>query len=83
MNSSDSIKTLTEYRLARAKETLNDALTLILNGSSSNSIVNRLYYACFYAALALLLSKGLETKSHEGVQRMIGLHFINNPMMTF
>ncbi|MCD8387559.1 MAG: hypothetical protein LUD17_11825 [Bacteroidales bacterium] len=35
-----------------------------------------MYYACFYAAIALLLSRGIETKSHEGVQRMLGLHFI-------
>ena len=32
-----------------------------------NSVINRLYYACFYAASALLLHQHISAKSHSGV----------------
>ncbi len=38
--------------------------------------VNRLYYACFYAITALLHKNSLDTKTHNGVIRLFGLHFI-------
>lgn len=45
-------------------------------GGYYNSAVNRLYYACFYAASALLLKNELETNTHKGVKTLLGLHFI-------
>lgn len=59
------------YRIERAKETFHDAVYLFEKGSW-NSSMNRLYYAAFYAAIALLLTCGLEVKSHNGVKRKIG-----------
>ena len=35
--------------------------------SQWNSVINRLYYACFYSATALLLYKKISAKSHSGV----------------
>lgn len=43
------------YRLERAHETLKEA-DYNTDGGYYNAAVNRLYYACFYAASALLLS---------------------------
>ena len=60
-----------KYRLLRAKETLGDAILLFEKGSW-NSSVNRLYYAVFYSAIALLLHFKMEVKSHNGVKRKIG-----------
>jgi predicted nucleotidyltransferase len=40
------------YRMRRAKETLLEADSLIENGFF-NAAVNRLYYACYYAVIAL------------------------------
>jgi len=48
---------LVAYRLARAEETLKDAEILAAQ-KRWGSCVNRLYYACFYAASALLAQKG-------------------------
>lgn len=31
-----------------------------------------MYYACYYAASAILIANGVETKSHDGVRRMVG-----------
>lgn len=34
------------------------------------------YYAIYHAARALLLLKGVDPKTHEGVERMFGLYYI-------
>jgi uncharacterized protein (UPF0332 family) len=47
-------KDLVEYRLARARQTLDDALVLAEAGRW-NACVNRLYYACFYMELKNIL----------------------------
>lgn len=42
------------YRLEKAEETY-QAAVILYNASQWNSVINRLYYACFYTASALLL----------------------------
>ncbi len=54
------------YRIDKADEVY-EAAVLLYNASQWNSAVNRLYYACFYAASALLLKRGVGAKSHNGV----------------
>ena len=54
------------YRLNKAEEVY-AAAVLLYNAGQWNSAVNRLYYACFYAALALLLKRGIGAKSHAGI----------------
>jgi hypothetical protein len=46
---------LVGYRLQRARETVEEARVL-LETDHANACVNRLYYACFYAVSALLLT---------------------------
>lgn len=62
------------YRINRARETYQDALLLYEKGRI-NSCINRLYYAAFYATIALLLNKGIEVKSHTGVKQKLGEEF--------
>lgn len=38
--------------------------------------INRLYYSCFYAAIALLIQINIEAKSHKGVRGQLGQMFI-------
>ena len=66
---------LVRLRIANAKKTLNEIDVLVEN-EFWNTTVNRLYYACFYAVTALLLNYDLDSKTHGGVQRLFGLHFI-------
>lgn len=54
------------YRLDKADEVY-EAATLLYNARQWNSAINRLYYACFYAASALLMKRGIGAKSHNGV----------------
>ena len=70
-NREDYIK----YRYRRARESFEEALILADN-EKWNTVVNRLYYACFYAVSALLLKNDIESKSHDGTRTQFGLHFI-------
>lgn len=70
-NPEDYIK----YRFHRAEESFEEAIILAANGKW-NAVVNRLYYACFYAVIALLIKNGIETQSHDGTRTQFGLNFI-------
>ena len=63
------------YRLQRAVETLSEARLLAAN-AHWNACVNRLYYACFYAASALLLRHSLAAVKHSGVLGLFNRHFV-------
>ncbi|MDR0581638.1 MAG: HEPN domain-containing protein [Prevotellaceae bacterium] len=73
--SEESRVALSAYRLQRAKETLLEADTLI-TGGFYNAAVNRLYYACYYAVIALLIKNNITAQTHQGVRQMFSLHFI-------
>jgi hypothetical protein len=64
-----------EYRLARAREALAEAKVL-LNSGHVNTYVNRLYYACYYAASALLLSEGVATTRHSQLRSLLHQRFV-------
>jgi uncharacterized protein (UPF0332 family) len=71
------IKTLVIYRLNRADESLEEA-SILLERDHINTFVNRLYYACFYAVTALLLSKGFSSSKHSGVRALFNQNIIKN-----
>jgi uncharacterized protein (UPF0332 family) len=73
--SKSSKKEYIDYRLKQAKETLNAAKTLVRD-KYWNSVINRLYYTCFYALSALLYKHNIDAKSHSGIKYQFGLHFI-------
>ncbi|MEK6607272.1 MAG: HEPN domain-containing protein [Myxococcota bacterium] len=52
----------------RAAETLRDL-------GLTNDAVSRAYYAAFHHARALLLTEGLEPKTHQGVLALLGQRF--------
>ena len=65
---------LVKYRLQKAKETFAEISVLIENNLYRNA-ASRLYYACFYSAIALLINENYESKTHSGVKTLLGLHF--------
>jgi len=73
--SKSSEKEYVDYRLNQAKETLEAAKSLARD-SHWNSVINRLYYSCFYAITALLYKHDINAKSHAGIKHQFGLHFI-------
>lgn len=68
-------RTLISYRLERAKETLGEA-QLLYDSGYLNTYVNRLYYACFYAVSALLLTKKFSTSKHGHLRSLFHREFI-------
>jgi uncharacterized protein (UPF0332 family) len=79
MNQSGS-KELIEYRINRAFETLKE-IDILVDNQLWNTAVNRLYYACYYAVIALLLKNNILTQTHAGVRQMFGLHFIKTGLL--
>jgi uncharacterized protein (UPF0332 family) len=73
---SEDSKTLLRYRLSQAEESLLDAEVLIQAHRSARSIVNRCYYAMFYAALALLQTIGKGSSKHTGILSLFDSEFI-------
>jgi uncharacterized protein (UPF0332 family) len=71
----DNRKENIRAELVRATEALASATLLYENGYISDAI-SRLYYFVLYNVRALLLSKGLEPRSHDGALRLLGLHFV-------
>ena len=67
--------TLITYRLERAGESLEEA-SILLERGHGNAFVNRLYYACFYAVSALLLTRGLSSAKHGGVRSLFHQNFV-------
>jgi uncharacterized protein (UPF0332 family) len=68
-------QTLVDYRLERARETLEEARVLLETGHA-NACVNRLYYACFYAVSALLLTQNISTSKHSHVRSLLHRDYI-------
>ena len=68
-------KDLINYRLERAKETLEDA-KLLSEKQRWNSAINRLYYAAYYAVIALLLKENITSTTHNGAKTKFSEHFI-------
>jgi uncharacterized protein (UPF0332 family) len=69
------LQELAKYRIVKSRETFNEVKLHIAN-ELWNTAVNRLYYACYYAVTALLISKEIQPHTHAGVRQMFGLHFV-------
>lgn len=68
------------YRIERAWDTLDDARILAAN-KKWNSTINRLYYATYYAVMALLLRNGLKPATHNGAKTNFTIHFIKTEII--
>jgi uncharacterized protein (UPF0332 family) len=72
---------LIQYRLTEARETLDEAQTLYDQDKSPRSIVNRSYYAMFYATLALLATIDSESPKHSGVIALFDKKFVKQKIL--
>ena len=63
------------YRIEKSKNTLAEAEG-IANQGYWNAVANRLYYAAYYMATALLIQNGYSAQSHSGVIRLFSMYFI-------
>ena len=79
--SEENVKALVSYRMSRAKETLAEVPHQRDMGFY-NTAVNRLYYACYYASVALLIKNHIQASTHAGVKQMLGLHFVSKGLIS-
>lgn len=71
---------LINYRIDRAFETL-EAANFLASGEYFNLAVERLYYACFYAASALMLANNLSAATHAGIKVLLNINFIKKGLL--
>ena len=74
----EDLKAIVKYRLEQAEEALKDASILFDSGGSFRSIINRSYYAMFYATLALIAEKGTGRSKHSGVISVFDREYVRN-----
>ena len=55
---------------------------LMLNNDFYTSTINRAYYAIFYAANALLITKNLSSNKHSGVISAFRQHFVKTGLIS-
>ena len=79
--SEENVRVLVSYRLSRAKETLAE-IPHLKDMGYLNTAVNRLYYACYYAVVDLLIKNHIQASTHAGVKQMLGLHFVSKGLIT-
>ena len=64
-----------QLKLKKANALLNEADILYQNKFYA-TVINRLYYGCFHATKALLVTKNIFPKTHSGVIHQLHLHFV-------
>jgi len=79
MNIEDKID-LCKYRIEKSKKLISDA-TKLFDTASYESSVNRSYYAILTAAKALLVLRGIEPETHDGVKTMLSKEFIRTGLL--
>jgi uncharacterized protein (UPF0332 family) len=73
-------RALIEYRMERARETIDEA-RIMFDAGRINAYVNRLYYACFYAVSALLLTRDLSTSKHGYLRSLMHREFVKTGLI--
>jgi uncharacterized protein (UPF0332 family) len=66
---------LVRYRMRCSRESLDEAI-LLMERELWRGSINRLYYAMFYAAVALLATRDVYPKTHKGVRQQFGMLFV-------
>jgi len=72
---------LARYRIKQAQESLDEAKFLFSGNKSPRSVINRAYYAMFYAVLALLIYEPYSSSKHSGVIAYFNQHFVKNDIL--
>lgn len=74
-------KILVYNKVRRARETWAETIGIIKSGYWY-AAANRMYYACYYMASALLLKNGYNAHTHCGIIGLLGLHFVKTGIVS-
>jgi uncharacterized protein (UPF0332 family) len=75
MSQPEDIQILVNARLRQAQDALAEG-QLLLEGKFYKGSINRIYYAMFYAVLALLVTRQLGTSKHTGAISLFDREFV-------
>ena len=78
--SNDDRKALVDYRIEKAYASFDEAQK-VASISLWNLAANRLYYALYHAASALLLSDGYTSHTHKGLMSQINLNYVKQGIL--
>jgi len=73
-------RALAQHRMTRTRAALREA-DLLLEQRHFNGALNRVYYAAFYAARALLATRQLDSSRHSGVIALFQEHFVRTGLI--
>ena len=73
-------RTLSETRMAKAKEFLADTRTTFESGRYRTS-VNRAYYTALNAVRAIVILEGANRETHEGAVTLLSLRFVKTRIL--
>ena len=82
MTASEKKRDLALYRLKEAEESLDEAEFLFKGEKSPRSVINRAYYAMFYAVLAMLIFETYSSSKHSGVLSYFNRRFIKGGLLS-
>ena len=69
-----------EYRIERSFQSAEEAKSAIAAGHLF-SAENRIYYACFYEVVALLLTRNHSSSKHGGIMGIFNREFVNTGLV--
>ena len=76
----DEKRAILNYRIQKAEKALVEAKDNSTFGHW-NLVANRLYYAVFHMASAMLIDKGFSAKSHNGIFCILGQEFVRKGIL--
>jgi uncharacterized protein (UPF0332 family) len=79
--SNEEREAIVKIRLQQAKETYAE-VSILIDNELWRTATNRLYYACYYAASALMTQYGYQPRTHSGLIGLLGLHFVQTNIIS-
>lgn len=77
----DNKREAIRIELERSAQCLDEA-RILLGASRPEGATSRLYYALYHVVVALLLTEGIEPRTHSGVVSLLGQHFVRTGRMS-
>lgn len=78
----EHIKILIAARMQQAQECIDDGKLLLSAGRGARTVINRAYYAAFYAVLALLQTIGKAPRKHSGALSLFDTEFVKTGLLS-
>ncbi len=68
--------------MRQAQECIDDGKFLLSAGRGARTVINRAYYAAFYAVLALLQTLGKSPRKHSGALALFDAEFVKTGLLS-